>query len=116
MEAENIHTEQQEVCRIGRDTRIEGTVDSVRSVRLEGMVVGKVQCREQVVVCEGGMVEGEVRCEEFICEGTVQGNVVAERSVLAAGAVIGGFLETTCLEVTSGAVVEKGLKLKKMLK
>lgn len=113
MEAENINTGQQEVCRIGRDTRIEGMVDSERSVRLEGTVVGKVQCREQVRVCEGGMVEGEVRCGEFVCEGTVKGNVVAERSVLAAGAVVGGFLETACLEVAVGAVVEKGLKLKK---
>ena len=43
-----MNTEQQEICRIGPDARIEGTVDSARAVRLEGTVVGKV--------CGGGQV------------------------------------------------------------
>ncbi len=112
MEAENMNTEQQEICRIGPDARIEGTVDSARAVRLEGTVVGKVCGGGQVTLCEGGVVEGEVKCGEFVCEGTVKGNVVAKKSVLKAGAVIEGFLETVCLEVAAGAVIEKGLKLK----
>lgn len=53
-----------------------------------------------------------MKCGEFVCEGTVKGNVVAKKSVLKAGAVIEGFLETVCLEVAAGAVIEKGLKLK----
>lgn len=116
MEAENINTEQQEMCRIGADVRIEGTVDSARTVWLEGEVTGKVKGKEQVVVCGGGVVDGDVECGELVCEGRVKGNVTAKRSVLKAGAVIEGFLETGYLEVGVDAVLEKGLKLKNMLK
>lgn len=100
-------------CRILADTRICGNIESDKDICLDGLIEGNVCSKKQVIVNVGGIVEGEVDCEMLFLNGKITGNVqVHQKAVLGASAVIEGGLITTCLEITPGARIVRGLKLK----
>lgn len=95
------------------DTCISGHVKSDKMLCLDGLVLGNVECADRVVINRTGRVDGEVRCGELYLNGSVTGNVLVRgKTVLGASAVIGGGLTTAVLEITPGARIDKGLKLK----
>ena len=86
--------------RILENTRIDGNLKTDKSVYLDGMIQGNV--------------DGDVDCDELYINGTITGNVcVACKTVMGGDAVIEGGLITDTLEITLGATIRKGLKLKK---
>lgn len=95
------------------DVHVEGNLKSDKDLYLEGIIRGDVCATKRVTVEAGAVVEGNVDCDELYINGQITGNVcVASKAVLGKGAVIKGGVETPCLEVTPGAVLERGLKLK----
>ena len=94
--------------RILENTRIDGNLKTDKSVYLDGMIQGNVHAGK------GGKVDGDVDCDELYINGTITGNVcVACKTVMGGDAVIEGGLITDTLEITLGATIRKGLKLKK---
>ena len=99
--------------RIMADARIDGSMESEEDICVEGVICGSVCGAKRVVINKAGVIEGEVNCSELYVNGRITGNVCAiRRAVLGASALIEGGLITACLEITPGARIEKGLKLK----
>ncbi|MDE6452376.1 MAG: polymer-forming cytoskeletal protein [Odoribacter sp.] len=95
------------------DASVQGNIESEKDICLNGFVEGKIVCAGMVIVNKGGEVKGEVRCRELYLNGVIAGNVcVEEKTVLGAEAVVEGSLTTGCLEITPGAKIGVGLKLK----
>ena len=96
---------------IGQDAAIEGDVTFSGGLRLDGRVRGNVIAAEgkssMLVISEKGVVEGEVRVEHLILNGTVTGPVqAAELLELQPHARVYGEVRYAALEMHQGALVE----------
>jgi cytoskeletal protein CcmA (bactofilin family) len=99
-------SDEEVVSIIARDLRVEGTLSSSGVIRIDGAVVGTIRAEHQVLVAEGGNVEGDIRTHEAILDGDVSGSIVADGRVeVQAAAVIHGDITTPCLVVDEGATV-----------
>lgn len=77
------------------------------SFRVDGQFSGTVSSEGDLVVGEGGEVEGEVRVGALFVIGTVRGSVQAARRVqIAPGGKLYAELETPSLVIEDGAVFE----------
>jgi len=95
---------------IGRETTITGDVAFAGGLHLDGAIKGKVSgesdSRSTLTVSEQGTVEGDVRVENLILNGTVIGDVHAsERVELATNARVSGTVYYRLLEMAMGAEV-----------
>lgn len=95
---------------IGQGTVITGNVEFSGGLHLDGNVKGNVSgdvdSHSTLTVSEQGAVEGDVRVENLILNGTVVGDVYAnERAELAANARVSGTLYYRLLEMAMGAEV-----------
>ena len=96
---------------IGADAVIDGDVTFAGGLRLDGRVRGNMVAAEgkssMLVISEKGVVEGEVRVEHLILNGTVTGPVhAAELLELQPHARVYGEVRYTALEMHQGAIVE----------
>ena len=60
---------------IGTDTKVEGTLITHSSVRIDGSVVGGVCADGTVVLSQSGQIEGNVIAENIIVAGVIDGNL-----------------------------------------
>lgn len=95
---------------IGQGTVITGDVAFSGGLHLDGAIKGNVsgdgESRSTLTVSEQGAVEGDVRVENLILNGTVIGDVYAnERVELAANARVSGTVYYRLLEMAMGAEV-----------
>ncbi len=60
---------------IGADTKVEGTLITRSSVRIDGAVVGGVVADGTVVLSQSGQIDGNVMAENIIIAGVVDGNI-----------------------------------------
>ncbi len=91
---------------IGAGMRILGDVHCAGVVRVAGTVIGDVSADSQVLVAEGGRVEGAVQAVEAVLNGDVNGPIVADRVEIQASAVIRGEITTSCFMIHEGAVLD----------
>ncbi len=96
---------------IGQDAAIEGDLTFSGGLRLDGRVRGNVIAADgkssMLVISEKGVVEGEVRVEHLILNGTVTGPVHAgELLELQPHARVYGEVRYAALEMHQGAIVE----------
>ncbi len=83
--------------------RILGDVHCAGVVRVAGTVIGDVSADSQVLVAEGGRVEGAVQAVEAVLNGDVNGPIVADRVEIQASAVIRGEITASRFMVHEGA-------------
>lgn len=99
--------------RLLADANIFGHLKSDKSLCLDGTIEGDVHCSKLLIINKTGTIDGDVECEELYLNGKITGDVVVKgKSVLGANAEILGGLTTVSLEITPGAKIHKGLKLK----
>lgn len=60
---------------VGIDTKLEGTLITKSSVRIDGMVVGGVCADGTVIVSKTGQIQGNVIAENVVVAGIVDGNM-----------------------------------------
>lgn len=60
---------------IGSDTKVEGTLITSSSVRIDGNVVGGVCADGTVVLSQSGQIQGNVIADNIIVAGVVDGNL-----------------------------------------
>ncbi len=65
---------------VGHGMRVVGRIHSSGAVKVGGTMLGDVRA-DQVLVAEGGRVEGDVFAREVVLGGEVRGSVVAEERV-----------------------------------
>jgi cytoskeletal protein CcmA (bactofilin family) len=86
---------------------IKGEIVFSELLRVHGHVDGKIQSDDELLVGEGGIVEGEITVARLVVAGTVRGTVwVRERLVVHASGRIQAEIHTPRLVVDEGGVVE----------
>lgn len=81
----------QVVSIIGQGTAVQGDIRSKGTIRVEGMVSGRVQSDDTVVVQESGRVKADLVAGQIIISGQVEGNVYAQErlEITATGRLVG---------------------------
>jgi cytoskeletal protein CcmA (bactofilin family) len=88
-------------------SKLEGRLRCKETLRIDGHVVGEIECDKTVVVGQGGRVHAGIDADEVQVSGLVEGDITARRKVvLERTAVVIGNL------TTPGIVIEEGAKLK----
>ncbi|MCR5672642.1 MAG: polymer-forming cytoskeletal protein [Lachnospiraceae bacterium] len=60
---------------IGADTKLEGTLITRSSVRIDGTIVGGVVADGTVVLSQSGQIQGNVMAENIVVAGVIDGNL-----------------------------------------
>jgi len=100
---------------IAQGSRIEGSVKFAEGLRIDGEVCGDIHARTEqsslLVISEAATVEGEIRADHVIINGTVRGPVHARELLeLQPKARIEGDVTYVALEMHQGAVISGQLK------
>lgn len=86
-------------------TIIEGDVRTESDIRIDGTLIGTLNCQGRVIIGPRGKLDGEVQCENALIEGTFAGNInVRDSLTVSETAHISGDINTDKLVVHSGAV------------
>lgn len=97
---------------VAKDLTIAGDLQAEGVIRIEGRVVGNVQAGDQVLLCDGGIIEGDVIAREVVIGGRVHGCITAEERVeLQASAIVHGDVTTRRLLIQEGGKVNGGVKM-----
>jgi cytoskeletal protein CcmA (bactofilin family) len=92
---------------LGRGTVIEGTIRADNSVRVDGVLKGKLVCKNTLTVGMNGELEGEIEAKNAIIGGKLKGKInVAEKLVLESKSSLIGELRASKLIIEEGAVFE----------
>lgn len=80
---------------IGEGTVFEGTLKSEASIRIEGKIVGDIECKGDVTIGEQGSADSNIHARNVLIAGTVKGNITAKEklTIHAKGKLQGN---TTC--------------------
>jgi cytoskeletal protein CcmA (bactofilin family) len=92
---------------LDKGARVEGTLSFDDTFRIDGFLKGAVLSDHELVVGEGGTVEGEIRVGRLSASGIIRGVVHAkDRIEIHAGAHIYAELHSPVLVVEEGAVIQ----------
>jgi cytoskeletal protein CcmA (bactofilin family) len=100
---------------IAQGSRIEGNLKFTEGLRIDGEVVGNTSANPEqpsiLVISEAAVVEGELRADHVIINGTVRGPVYAKELLeLQPQARIEGDVYYKALEMHRGAMITGQLK------
>ncbi len=86
-------------------THLEGKVKAVNDFRIDGELIGSLDCKGKVIIGPTGVVDGDVVCQNAVIEGRFSGSIKINEllSVKVTGNVTGD-IDTNKLIVDSGAV------------
>ena len=91
-------------------SHLQGELSFEDTFRVDGRVSGKVVSSGDLVVGEGGVVEGEVLVGKLFVSGTLRGTVKAAKRVeITAGGRVEAEIETPCLVIEDGAFFQGNL-------
>ena len=91
---------------IGTGMRVVGDITADGVVKIEGTVVGTVRAARQVLVGQGGEVEGDVISREAIIGGEVRGSIRAEERIeIQSTSVVHGDVAAKRLLVQEGGEI-----------
>src|ERR687896_87654 len=79
-----------EVTVIGQGARLEGTVVSAGSLRVDGQVRGKIQADGDVMLSAPSQVEADIQAENVSIAGKFKGNITSKTLVVQEGGVFCG--------------------------
>ena len=89
---------------IGRGTHIAGPVKIKNSARIDGHIQGSVTSDQDIIIGEGGIVNGKIVSKTAIIGGKVRGTVTATKWViLEENAELLGDIHTEQLKIANGA-------------
>ncbi len=92
---------------IGKGMRVEGKLCFDYTVRVEGEFKGEIDAAGNLVVGEGGLVEGNVKVDTAIITGLLKGEIEAEKRVeIQFPGRIVGTVRTPNLIIGDGGVLE----------
>ena len=97
---------------IDQGSSFEGKLSFKDTVRIDGHFSGEITSENTLVVGESGVIEADIVSQVVIVSGTIHGNVTASRKVvLHKTAELQGDVETPCLVVEEGAVLNGKLNM-----
>ena len=97
---------------IGPNTVFEGSIQSERSVCVEGSIRGRIEAKGEVVVGREGKVEADIYADSIVVGGQVVGNINARsRLEITATGRVTGDVEATTITVAEGGMVDGSFKM-----
>jgi len=97
---------------IGKETVLEGSIESAGNIRVEGKVYGNAKAKAKFVMGPEAYVDGNVVARSGEVAGNIQGNIeISELLILKPTAVINGDILTNQLVVEPGATFNGGCKM-----
>jgi len=103
---------QQSLSIVAADLVVTGDLQADGVIRIEGRVAGNVASGVQILLAEGGVVEGDLRTREAVLGGEVHGNVIAtERVEVQPTAAVHGDIVTPRLLIQEGGRVNGGVRM-----
>ncbi len=97
---------------IGKDARIEGDIKDEGGILVRGHIHGNISSKGLVIVHKGASVKGNVFCKELITDGSIEGNVHAERIEIQKNGYIKGEVEYKVIVIEEGGKINGNVKLK----
>ena len=89
---------------ISQDTTVDGVIDAMGTIRVDGTVKGGIRKADGVIIGETGIIEGNVHSKGVNLAGKVKGNITSETMLeLLPGSVLIGDIETSLLSISEGA-------------
>jgi cytoskeletal protein CcmA (bactofilin family) len=90
---------------VGRDTRLEGTLQSDASIRIDGRAKGRIDSRGDVILSSHSDVEADILAQSVVMGGTVKGTITARtKTEVVPGGRLHGTVRSRVLIVREGAV------------
>lgn len=97
---------------VAKDLTISGDLQAEGVIRIEGRVIGSVHAGDQVLISDGGIIEGDVITREAVVGGRVHGSISGEERVeLQSSAVVHGDITTRRLLIQEGGQVNGAVKM-----
>ncbi len=94
-----------EVTVVGQGARLEGTIVSAGSLRIDGQVKGQVNADGDVMLSPQSQVEADISAENVVVAGRFKGNIVVKgRAELSRGGRIDGNITSKTLVVQEGGI------------
>ncbi len=86
-------------------TTVKGELFTQNDIRIDGSIVGNIECKGKLILGKEGKIEGDVHCKDAVILGKIKGIVKVEGLLeVMDSAVIDGDVTTDQLNVDSGAV------------
>lgn len=98
---------------IGEGCTIQGNIASKAYIKIDGKILGDLTVEGGVILGEKGHITGNVRSNEVIAYGKIEGDVHADSLHLKSSCSILGNIETQSLQIDSGAVYQGGVTMQK---
>lgn len=92
---------------IGEGSIFEGKIKSQAGVRIEGQIIGDIECEGDVTVGEKGVVQSNIEARNVIIAGTVNGNIQARSklSIKQKGKLFGN-MSAVSISIEEGSIFE----------
>lgn len=92
---------------IGEGSVFEGKIKSEAGVRVEGQIIGDIECEGDVTVGEKGVIQSNIIARNVIIAGTVTGNIQARSklSITAKGKLFGN-MSAASISIEEGSIFE----------
>ena len=91
-------------CVVAKGTKIEGNFHSTENLRLDGVIIGEVNCDRKLVMGEESRIEGKIKAAEAVVMGTIVGDISVKGALqLQSTARIDGNIDSRYMIVEEGA-------------
>jgi cytoskeletal protein CcmA (bactofilin family) len=91
--------------RLVEGTKIVGDITTDSNIRVDGEIIGNLNCTGKVVIGETALIKGNLTCSEADVEGSIEGDLnVGALLVLRDKSKVSGNIFTSKIEVHQGAV------------
>ncbi|MFO7975146.1 MAG: polymer-forming cytoskeletal protein [Candidatus Hydrogenedentota bacterium] len=98
---------------IGQGTTIVGELKSKGTVRIEGMLSGRIHCDDTIVIQETGRVKADLVAGQIIISGEVEGNVFAhDRLEVTSNGKLLGDITAPKIAIAEGVLFEGKCQMK----
>ena len=105
--AERMAEQGGEVTIVGQGARLEGTVVSAGSLRIDGQVKGQINAEGDVLLSPQSQVEADIRAQNVVVAGRFKGGInVKGRAELARGGRVEGDITSKTLVVEEGSIFQ----------
>ncbi len=99
--------QQGEVTIVGKGAKLEGTVVSAGSLRIDGQVKGQINADGDVMLSPQSQVEADIRAQNVAVAGRFKGNIVVKgRAEISRGGRVDGNITSKTLVIEEGAVFQ----------
>lgn len=86
-------------------TTVKGEIFTENDIRIDGILIGKIECKGKLILGSAGKIEGEVFCNDAVIDGSIKGKVTVNNLlVIRESANIDGDVFTEQLNIESGAM------------